>query len=328
MATSGNTSFTVTTEDIIQEAYELIGVVPEGGTYNPDQYVSALRTLNMLIKSWEAEGLNIFAVENRFLFMEKGSSTYDLNDPSTRQTNNLKVFQTANDALMGATTLDADLPGPIDAVVGDIIGVRRTDGTVFWTTLAATPTTPTVTLVDALPEAVQAATGVFYWPVSPVSPVDDPNSIMDAFLCQSTQVSEKKYRASTDTKLTQIGSREYYNLSTKQNQGTPSQFYVEKRNPFSKTISVYPTPSKDDMYLHLIVTRSIQGFTDIPDNPDYPKEWYMPLALNLAKAIGLKYGIPREDYQRIWQEAAILYERARGYDQEFGTSVFFGPGEN
>jgi anti-sigma-K factor RskA len=52
VTTSASYDFSVTRDDIIQDAYEELGVLEEGETPTADQVTSASRKLNMLVKTW------------------------------------------------------------------------------------------------------------------------------------------------------------------------------------------------------------------------------------------------------------------------------------
>lgn len=60
MAFSTTTDYALSAEDLVTEALEQLGVLEEGESPSADQITSALRTLNMMIKSWSADYL-IFA---------------------------------------------------------------------------------------------------------------------------------------------------------------------------------------------------------------------------------------------------------------------------
>lgn len=78
MTTSGSIDFTVTADEIITEALELLGVLGEGEDPTTDQLTSSRRTLNMLAKTWQAEGLNLFAVTDYTFDLVQGQSVYRL----------------------------------------------------------------------------------------------------------------------------------------------------------------------------------------------------------------------------------------------------------
>jgi hypothetical protein len=50
------------TQNLIQEALELLGVLGEGETLSADQLSNALRTLNYMVDAWNAEQLNIWTL--------------------------------------------------------------------------------------------------------------------------------------------------------------------------------------------------------------------------------------------------------------------------
>jgi hypothetical protein len=75
----------------------------------------------------------------------------------------------------------------------------------------------------------------------------------------------------------------------------------------------------------LICQRTLEDFDDAANEPDYPQEWFLPLAYGLAVMLAPKYGTPVQDYARIQQTAAQLYETAEGWDAEQQTSVYFKP---
>ena len=54
MSTSGSTNYSLTTNDIIAEAYDICGVGSEGEAISADQYARARRSLNLMVKGWGA----------------------------------------------------------------------------------------------------------------------------------------------------------------------------------------------------------------------------------------------------------------------------------
>jgi len=55
MATSGSIDFATTRDDIITEALEQLGVLGEGESPSAAQLTSCSRTLNMMLKAWQAQ---------------------------------------------------------------------------------------------------------------------------------------------------------------------------------------------------------------------------------------------------------------------------------
>lgn len=111
MPTSGSIDFSVTRNDIIQEAYEQLGVLNEGETPTDEQIASASRTLNMMMKSWQADNMNLFAVDRYVVFVEKGTQQYTLNNTTsshfTRKVN-IKQLAITSVTLAGTNTIVVD----------------------------------------------------------------------------------------------------------------------------------------------------------------------------------------------------------------------------
>lgn len=55
MTTSGSTDFTLVTNELIDEAYDLIGVGSEGEAITADMYERARRSANLIVKSWNSQ---------------------------------------------------------------------------------------------------------------------------------------------------------------------------------------------------------------------------------------------------------------------------------
>ena len=138
MSTSGNINYTTSAGDIVTEALELLGVLGEGESYTAAQYTSSSRTLNMLIKNWQAAGLNLFAVQRTRLFLKKGQSEYTLSAGTADHYTNADGAFTGKvtaPAASGATTVVLEDVGGLSPTMK--IGVQLSSGTdMFWTTIA------------------------------------------------------------------------------------------------------------------------------------------------------------------------------------------------
>ena len=74
MTTTGTTNFTLTANEIIEEAYERIGVEVRSGY----QYRSARRSMSLLLAEMANMGLNLWTVESGVLPLATGTKTYQL----------------------------------------------------------------------------------------------------------------------------------------------------------------------------------------------------------------------------------------------------------
>jgi hypothetical protein len=75
MATSGNRAFSLDVSDVIEEAYELIGLEMRTG-YDARK---ARRSLNIMFQDWMNRGVNLWTVNQVNLTLTSGTASYALN---------------------------------------------------------------------------------------------------------------------------------------------------------------------------------------------------------------------------------------------------------
>ena len=73
MATSGTTSFNITIDEAVEEAYERCGVRTNSG----HDIKSARRSLNLLFSEWGNRGINLWKVKSETLTLVNGTATYN-----------------------------------------------------------------------------------------------------------------------------------------------------------------------------------------------------------------------------------------------------------
>ena len=104
MPTSGSINLSASRDDIITEALELLGVLAEGDSPTAAQLTSCARTLNYMVKTWQADGINLFAVQQAYLFLIKNQSVYSLLSTTTdHYTASFVETTTSAAAVSGAT---------------------------------------------------------------------------------------------------------------------------------------------------------------------------------------------------------------------------------
>lgn len=314
MATSGSIGLSTSTEEIIKEALELLGVLGEGEDPTTDQITSSKRTLNTMAKTWQADGLNLFAVQRNYLLLEKGSDVYDLS-ASTQSTFSTSLVQTDVETAIVESATTVDLVEVSETVsVTDGIAIEIDGQVLFKSTITAiNSTTPSlnVDIADAVPQDISAGATVYI--TSGVA--NRPMQVLEAYNHQLN---------STDIPLKMLSRIGYYELSNKDTTGYTNQVYYDPQIGTGK-LYVWPTTDTELNYLILLTQRTLEDFVSDSDEPDYPQEWYMPLAYNLARFLSPKYGIPQMDYSRLLVQARELYDTARGFDTELNTSMFIRP---
>ena len=310
MATSGSINFLVTSNDIITDALEILGVLGEGESPTADQTTSSQRTLNMMVKAWQGEGLNLFAVRRQYLFLNKDQREYTLSSTTTDHFTSSFVETTVDvDASATDTTIIVDDATGISN--GDNIGIFIGSNTMQWTTVNGAPVGTTITLTDPLAADVSAGALVYSY----ANKANRPMKIMEAY----THIFNE-----TDIPTRVISRVDYYELSNKGTSGVVTQVYYDPQIN-AGNLFVWPTAVSERDYLIFLSQRTLEDFDNSTDNPDYPQEWFMALAYNLALYLAPKYGIPVQDYQRIERQASYLYEQASGFDSELYTSMYLKP---
>lgn len=309
MATSNSINYSSSTQEIITEALELLGVLGEGESYNTNQYISAKRTLNTMTKSWQADGLNLFAVKKLYLFLTKSQPYYDLISTSQDNwTDNFGQRSVDSDTTSGSTTITLD--DASDASVGMNIGIAVGGSDMFWTTIVNIASN-VVTLSDALEDDVDDGAVVYYY----LTTANRPMRLLEAYIHR---------KDGSEIPVYNIARVDYMELARKDTSGMVTQIYFDPQVATPR-VYVWPVSNSAQDYLVLACQRTLSDFDNEVDEPDYPQEWYMPLAYNLATFLAPKFGIPQPDYVRIQQQAQHLYDMARGFDAEQETSKFFKP---
>lgn len=301
MATSGSINFIVTRDDIITEALEQLGVLADGESPSASQLSSMGRKLNMMAKAWQADGLNLFAVQRVYLIPQKNQNEYTLGPSSTDHfTTSLVVTTVSTAAVSGAGSIDvASITGMSD---GDNIGIELDDGSIQWTTISGAPSGSTVTLAANLTDDVAAANAVYVY----TTLANRPMKILNATL---RDVNGK------DSSVDLLARRDYVDISDKTQDGDINQIYYDPQISAGK-LFVWPEQSDTSKYLVLWCQRTLDDFDAASDDADFPQEWHLPLALNLALVASPAYGITPVEYKKIQMLAMLYYENAASWDTE------------
>jgi hypothetical protein len=78
MSRSGSYDFTLTRDELIKASFRLIGVGHRGESVPADEINDASEALNIMIKAWQADGLQLWKREDASITLSDGVSTYTL----------------------------------------------------------------------------------------------------------------------------------------------------------------------------------------------------------------------------------------------------------
>lgn len=303
MATSNSSDFNLTGAYIIKEALELIGVAGSGNPVTADDQASCLRTLNLMVKSWQGEGIALWKNVEASLFPSYLGYSYDIGATGDHCSTNAYKTEIAAAASSGDGTITVDLDDNITN--GDYIGIELDDKSLQWTTVNGVPAANVVTLTNVLTDDVSVNNHVYNY----TSKIERPIEIVEA-----RGISEGSY----DTPLIIASRDEYMRFSNKTSSGPPSQIYFNPTRTNAK-IFVWPACNNVKEYIKFTARILIEDFDVATDDPDFPQEWLLALTWNLAVLIAPKFG--KQLDQLFIVTAAMFKQNAKDFDQE-NTSIF------
>lgn len=308
MATSGSVDFSTSRDSIIDFALKKIGVVAEGGAATANQVTDAAVELNMMVKNWQIDGLQLWAKKRAYLFLEKNKTQYDIGPGGDHVTAAYTETEIATAGSEDDTTIEVDSISGISA--SDNIGIELDDGTMQWTTVSGSPSGTTVTLATGLTDDVAVDNKVYVY----TTKIDRPLRILDIF---------RRNESNVDVSVDKISLSEFTELSNKTSDGKVTQVAFV---PSLTTAQLHVWNQSDTVTDQLVFWyhRPFEDFDAAGDEPDFPQEWYMVIGYELAALLADTYAIPSNLARRIALKAAMLKADAEDWDQE-DASIFFEP---
>ena len=309
MATSGSVNFNQTRNELVQDALALIGVYGVGRTISSEDMTFSSNMLNKMIKTYQAQGLHLWAKEEGYLFVADNTGEYTLSSDSTsaRATtrSDAVITELSVAAAASATTITVDSTTGMTAL--DIIGVVNDDDVVTWTTIVSVDSTTGLTLTAGLDGACAINNNVYTF----TSRIEKPLRILSM-----RRVTGGPGSPSSIPMMT-LSHEEYFDLPNKENNGNPTHFYY---NPDLTTGNLYMWARPDDpeMYFEFTFERQLEDFDASTDNPDFPNEWLecltYQLAVRLAPAFGKANVLPS-----LMPIAKELFESVSSFDTEINS---------
>lgn len=308
MATSGSVDFTVTADDIITDALKVTNVLKIGQTASTDQITDGLHLLNLLVKAWQTDGLQLWARDRATLFLEKDKNTYNLGPSGDNATLAFVSTTLADDAAASDTSLTvASITGISNS---DNIGIILDDGNIHWTTVNGAPSGTTVVITTGLPSA--AASGKIIYAYT--TKINRPLKIWNMY---------RRTADNLDTPIILQSLNEYSEQTNKLSDGTP---LTATYDPQLTDGRLYIWPEADDLtlYIQFWFHRPFEDFDLSTHNPDFPQEWYLALVYGLATFFADIYDIDPRLSSRITKRAVNYKDSVLDWDTE-DTSIFFSP---
>lgn len=335
MTTSGTITYRTNRDQIIQGSLRLCGAIdPENAAaITTNQIDNGAEALNLMVKGWETNGLQLWERKYGAIFPQKGQEVYVLGSPGpggdhaclstplgtgfidTTLTAAIAASTTTAvvSAVSNANTIFATVGVPALSMAStNYIGLQQTDGTMFWTTINGTPSGTTVTLTTGPTVGCSSGARVVVY----ATKLTRPLRTLDGFTRQL---------AGNDIPHLLIPRELYNRFGMKSSQGTSIQTYYDVQENVGH-LYVYPTTSDVTQTIYIEFQKAIEDFSSSADDFDMPQEWGEALKFNLALRIAPEYSVPKDRYAQIKELASYTFERLNSWDQET-SSVYLTPSQ-
>jgi hypothetical protein len=332
MALSGQKTFTLTRDEIINAAFRKIGEYDSNDSATPEELSDAQLALNALVKEWNAEGVGYWLNQRTVLILNQSTQQYALGPSGTTgTTDNFHAFRdselvetsliadaAASQAVIEATgTSWVDFDGLSATKPGAntwSIGVRLDSGAIHWA-IWDSDAANSVTLDSNLPSAASSGNKVYAY--TTLNRTDRPTGIIKAY---------RRDTSGVDTPVFLQTRQQYESQSLKTASGPPTEIHYA---PELTDAALYVWPSSNPMTvdkLVMITTFYSDDFTAAGDNMEFPSEWANALIWNLADELAEEYELDHDKALRVAQRAGQKKEALFTIAME-DAEVRFGIGE-
>jgi len=311
MATSGSYNYSITAANLIQAAYEDIGVVEPGGTVSTADSTLAMTRLNMMVKQLQGRsdmmpGLKLWTRQLITLFLAKGQQTYLVGPATTDARATTQYGRTTISAAeaIGQTVISitsntdtTTYPGTtVTMTASDIVGIELDDGTIQWTTISGTPSS-TMTIADSL--TVAAASGNYVWWFT---------SRAQRFVELEAATLIDSSRNETSLPVYREVSAYAQGVSDKYADGDPTAILVEPIR-IATRVTLNSQPTDVTKQIQLTCLYPAEDYDATTDDISYPQEYYAALEWELALRLCTSRQWTPEmqlNYNRAWSLASNL----------------------
>lgn len=316
MSVSGTVTFTQSRDQLIQDAYQLIGWYGLGRQLSAEDVTFASNMLNKMLKAWEGRSLHLWTKAEAVLYPTQYTGSYAITESDVYCTDATTqvVTQTSATAAAGASLLTVSSTTGMSA--GMYIGVQLSTGALQWSTISVVNSSTTVTMVATLTSSVNSLAMVYSF----ATMLPKPLRIINARLVRGFDNGSTSTLYEIPLKL--ISYDEYFSLPVKTVNGVPNQLHY---NPQVSTGMMYlwPRPTVYDQRIHFSYERAIDDMTLSSDNFDVPQEWLECITYQLAIRLGPACGKFQRTQELIPAAQSMLHNLLE-WDTE-NTSVFLSP---
>jgi hypothetical protein len=306
MSTSGNYTLSYNTNQIIEEAFDLLQIGADGDSVTGDMYRRGKKSINIMLKKWEQQGIHLWTMKTGFMFLRKGQNQYNF---GTENLTNVYSETTTDAAEAIGQTVISVTATSITGTDGttrtmtatDIIGIVTDDNDMHWSTVSSISAGDTVTIADALTVAAASGSEVYWYTAGSFAPVIRMLSI------------RRKDTTDYEVPIILASKEDYEQLPNKATEGTVIQCYYE-RSITSGVLYTWSAPSSAKPVLSFSYERKIEIQSTTTNTFDLPEYWFDALSFNLANRLKFKYGASAFRWTELEKEANNALNGALAFD--------------
>lgn len=312
MATSGSTNYTQTRDNIITDAFALIGFIADDIQNEDNNF--ARRMLNDMIKEWQTDGLHLWSKTEGVLLTAQYTQKYALDGTSSGAkfclASDFRHTQLGAAEAVGQTSITVDSSTGMAA--NDVVGIVDDNGGIHWSTISSITDSTTIVINDATTVASAENNNVYTF----TNYVATPRRILDCRLVENGVDTNGATDSMAEIPMTQMAHQSYFELNQKTNNGVPVYWYYD-RQLNQGDLYLWPRPDSTKYHVKVTYERFLEDFDNATDNADFPVEWLSCIKHNLAVRLAPAFGKAlkvREDGLDV--RAELLRNKLLGWDRE------------
>ena len=310
-SSSGDTSFRLTTRDIVDEALDICQIGVEEEDIDPETYNRCVRSLNLFVSHLQSQGIHLWTYQEATLFLEAGKGRYTLEQSHAVNSDKYTLTNSQATIASGATVFDIVTTTQTDNAntvtyldSGWFIGFLKSDNNIFWTTVDSVDVLE-VTLTDAVPEEFTTDTQIIFYEKA----LSSVERILDVRRLQGLIGNG----FTNETPVNLVSHEQFMRLPNKNSIGSPNQVTYD-RVLSQGVLRVWSVPFNSFEQLTITYERMIDNFMNAANCADIPRHYYDALCYGLADRIGIKFRVPPQLQQEIKMRATEYMNQALAFD--------------
>lgn len=294
MARSGSYNFALDRDTIVKRAMQLVNLININQTARGADQAYAVDIFQSMIKLWQAEGIQLWNRKQATLFTAYQDRQYSVSNTGDHCANTYVNSTLSAAEASGQTVLSINSTTGMTAA--DFIGIQLDNNTRQWTTIVSVDSLSQITTSAAISgNAASGNTVVTY-----TKKINDrPLRILDM---RTVDLDNNK----NSTTMELIGYDQYFNISAKNTDGNPNNFYYDKLLD-AGVVYIFPRADNVNVLLEFTYHESIEDVDSPTDSMDFPTEWTLPLIYGLGCELCVAFGK--------FEELAKIEGRAERYKQ-------------